>query len=500
MITLGIIAIFGLVILLISLYGYKVSAKTPEDYMVASRKIGVAVMFFFVLFAVSSAWTFYGYPGFLYRHGPFYVYFVWGCVASFAGLYMFLGPRLWAVARLNNFLSPIEVIAERYDSRALRLMISSILLAFIVPYIGIQPLGVGLGFQALTGIHPVFGIVYTTVLLVLIVFLGGMRTTAWINVFLGSIYIIAFLGSLVWVIHKLFPGGLHQAVSIVECHFPQLLTAPGPEGYFKPVTIGGAFIVGLMGFAWPHVVIATLTAHDKSVFKWLPLLAIAVGGIGFYTIPFLWGAVVAPAISHMPGTVVPPVSGLEADNIVQTIITHYLPRWFAGFVLVGVIAAAVSTAAVQLMTSAIFVSRDIIHGGLNMRMPPERMVLVTKLAVIGLILLSLVIAVQYRMALALYLTKIAVPGFAQWATPLVGSVLWRRSTKQGAMCGMVGGTAYLVLGYFYPPAVFHLENPLIPALIVNVALFVVVSVLTPRPDEDTMSRFYDEVDEYLETQ
>jgi len=48
--------------------------------------------------------------------------------------------------------------------------------------------------------------------------------------------------------------------------------------------------------------------------------------------------------------------------------------------------------------------------------------------------------------------------------------------------------------------VFHLENPLIPALVVNVILFVVVSVLTPRPDEDTISRFYDEVDEYLETQ
>lgn len=168
--------------------------------------------------------------------------------------------------------------------------------------------------------------------------------------------------------------------------------------------------------------------------------------------------------------------------------------------MIGVIAAAVSTAAVQLMTSAIFVSRDLIYGGLKKKMRPERMVLVTKLAVIGLILLALVIAVRYGMALALYLIKIAVPGFAQWATPLVGAILWRRSTKQGAMCGIIGGTAYLVAGYFYPPIVFHLKNPLIPALAVNIALFVVVSLFTPPPDEETVSRFYDEVDEYLEAQ
>jgi len=498
MITVIIISIFGLLILLLSIFGYKVSAKTPEDYMLASRGIGVTVMFFFVLFAISSAWTFYGYPGFLYQHGVFYVYFIWGAVVSFACLYMFLGPRLWAVARLNNFLSPIEIVAERYNSRALRIIISLIMLAFIIPYIGIQPLGVGLGFKALTGISPIFGIVYTTVLLIIIVFLGGMRTTAWVNVLLGTIYTVAFLGSLVWVINRVFPGGLREAVNVVESNFPALYVAPGPQGYFRPSVIGGAFIVGLMGFAWPHVVMATLTAQDKSVFKWVPLLALVVGGVGFYTIPFLWGAIVAPAISHMEGTLVPPMLGLEADNVVQTIITQYLPRWFAGFVLIGVIAAAVSTAAMQVMTSAIFVSRDIIYGGLGKKMRPEQMVFVTKLAVIGLILLALVVALHYRMALALYLTKIAVPGFAQWATLLVGSILWRRSTRQGALCGIIGGTAYLVAGYFYPPIVFHLENPLIPALALNIILFVVVSLLTPRPDSETIRRFYDEVDEYLE--
>ena len=114
-------------------YGYKISAKTAEDFMLGGRTIGVVVMFFFVLFAISSAWTFYGFPGLLYTEGPGYVMFIWGSVAGFAGLYMFLGPRLWALAKINRFLSPVEVLGERYQSKALRLILSLSILAFIVP-------------------------------------------------------------------------------------------------------------------------------------------------------------------------------------------------------------------------------------------------------------------------------------------------------------------------------------------------------------------------------
>ncbi|HAE21800.1 MAG TPA: Na+/proline symporter, partial [Spirochaetaceae bacterium] len=68
--TLAILGGFGAVIILMAAYGYRISAKTAEDYMLGGRTIGVVVMFFFVLFAISSAWTFYGFPGLLYTKGP----------------------------------------------------------------------------------------------------------------------------------------------------------------------------------------------------------------------------------------------------------------------------------------------------------------------------------------------------------------------------------------------------------------------------------------------
>lgn len=494
--TVFILAAFGLLVLLLAVYGYKVSAKTAEDYMLAGRGIGIAVMFFFALFAISSVWTFYAYPSILYRHGPGFVYFIWGCVAGFVVLYMFIGPRLWAVCRLNRFLSPIEALAARYESPALRLILSLVLLSSVVPYIADQSLGVGLGLKALLGFPPFVGILYISSLLILIVLLGGMRITAWVNVILGLLYTLAFLGSLVFIVVKLFPGGLSEAVSILQAEQPALLFTPGPEEKFLPRVTCIVFMLGILAFTWPHIVVSTMTAQDKTIFKWMPALALIVAGMLFYTIPFIWGAVVAPAISHMPGTLVPPVSGKAADNIVQTIVTSYLPPWFSTFVLMGVIAAAISTAAVQLMTASIIVARDIIHGVFVPRGRDQFLIRTTKLSVIAILLMSMGIAFWYPVELARYLLDLAIPGFAQWGPALVGGILWKRATKNGAIAGTVAGSAYLVAGFIHKPVLLGLP-PAIPTILVNLILFVVISLLTSRPSEKVIRVFFDEVEDFL---
>lgn len=496
MMTVLVLAAFGVVVLLLAVYGYKVSAKTAEDYMLAGRGIGIAVMFFFALFAISSVWTFYAYPSILYRHGPGFVYFIWGCVAGFVILYMFIGPRLWAVCRLNRFLSPIEALAGRYESPALRFIISIVLLGSIIPYIADQSLGVGLGLKALLGFPPLVGILYISLLLILIVLLGGMRITAWVNVLLGLVYTAAFLGSLIFVVVRVFPEGLSEAVAILQSKQPALLTTPGPEGLFRPAVTSIVFLVGILAFTWPHVVISTMTAQDKTIFKWMPALALIVAGMLFYTIPYVWGSVVAPAISHMPGTLVPPVSGKDADNIVQMIITSYLPSWFSAFVLMGVIAAAISTAAVQLMTASIIVARDIIHGIFVPGVRDQFLIRTTKLSVIAILLVSMVIAYWYPVELAQYLVEIAIPGFAQWGPPLVGGILWKRATREGAVTGIVAGTLYLIVGFIYRPVLLGL-HPAIPTLLTNVILFVVISLVTTRPSDMVIRVFFYEVEDFL---
>jgi solute:Na+ symporter, SSS family len=500
------LTVFGAIIVMMAVYGYRISAKTAEDFMLGGRTIGVVVMFFFVLFAISSAWTFYGFPGLLYTQGPGYVMFVWGSVAGFAGLYMFFGPKLWALAKINRFLSPVEILAERYESKALRLILSFSILAFIVPYIGIQPLGVGAGFEAMTGLPAIWGAIYTAVILIVLVLLGGMRIVAWVNIFLGVVYMTALLGSLIWVVAKLFPdGGLVQAVNILKDRTPEMLSSPGPNGHYSSIVLAGTLIVGLLAFSWPHVAIGCMTARSKSLFKWFPLLIFVFGGLFFYILPFIWGSIVAPAaISVEELAAVAAANGVElqteADRVVQTVITRTLPAWFGVYVLLGVIAAAVSTAAVQLMTSSVIVSRDIIQGLFKPNATDKQMTTWARWSVIGIVLASLAISFRNQGAMALYLTDVSVPGFAQWAPAFVGGLLWRRGTKQGAISGTLAGLVYLVVSLLLVvngERVLVIGHPVIPSLLVNTIVYLVVSKLTPKPSEQIENQFFDEVDAYL---
>ncbi len=504
--TLAVLGGFGAVIVLMAAYGYRISAKTAEDYMLGGRTIGVVVMFFFVLFAISSAWTFYGFPGLLYTKGPGYVTFIWGSVAGFAGLYMFLGPRLWALAKINRFLSPVEVLGERYQSKSLKFILSLSILAFIVPYIGIQPLGVGAGFEALTGLPAVWGAVYTAIILIVLVLLGGMRIVAWVNIFLGVVYMAALMGSLVWVVSVLFPdGGLAQAASIVANSRPALLSDPGPAGAYTPVVLGGTFVVGLLAFSWPHVAIGCMTARDKSLFKWFPLLIFVFGGLFFYILPFLWGSLVAPAA--MPLGELEALAArngvplqVEADRVVQTVIKRTLPEWFGVFVLLGVIAAAVSTAAVQLMTSSVIVSRDVIQGIFKPEATDKQITTWARWSVVVIVILSLVVSALNTGAMALYLTDVSVPGFAQWSPALVGGLLWKRGTRQGAIAGTLAGIVYLLLSLFVVVGgerVLVVGHPVLASLLVNTLVYIVVSKLTPKPGENIENQFFHEVEAYL---
>ena len=507
--TIVALAVFGAVIVFMAAYGYKISAKTAEDYMLGGRTIGVVVMFFFVLFAISSAWTFYGFPGLLYTQGPGYVMFIWGSVAGFAGLYMFFGSRLWALAKINRFLSPVEVLAERYQSKALRLVLSVSILAFVIPYVGIQPLGVGAGFEALTGLPAIWGAIYTALILIVLVLLGGMRIVAWVNIFLGVVCVTALLGSLVWAVSVLFPdGGLVQAAEIIQNTEPELLSSPGPEGQYTPIVLAGTFVVGLLAFSWPHVAIGCMTARDKSLFKWFPLLIFIFGGLFFYIIPFIWGSLVAPAaIPPAELAALAAENGVpiqeEADRIVQTVISRSLPEWFGVFVLLGVIAAAVSTAAVQLMTSSVIVSRDVIQGIFKPDASDKQITTWARWSVIAIVIASVFAAFLNQGAMALYLTDVSVPGFAQWAPAFVGGLIWKRGTKQGAIAATIAGVVYLVASLLIVvngERILVIGHPVIPSLLVNTIVYVVVSLFTPRPSEEIETQFFDEVDAYLKAE
>jgi SSS family solute:Na+ symporter len=144
------------------------------------------------------------------------------------------------------------------------------------------------------------------------------------------------------------------------------------------------------------------------------------------------------------------------------------------------------------------VSRDLIHGVFKPNADDRQLMIWTKASVLAVVALTFCIALWNPARLADYLTSVSVPGFAQWAPCLLGAVLWKRATKQGAIAGVLGGTLILVIGFIVAPGNAELLGKIIiGSLVLNTLLFIIVSKLTPAPSAEIQAKFFDEVDGFL---
>ncbi len=484
------VVIFGIIVVLIGVYGYKFSKKTVADYMLAGRDIGKVVLFFYISMVLYSAWTIYGYPGILYLHGPPYVVFALSAHAAFAFVYFGIGPRMWGVGKLYGYASPLEFLEHRYESPWVRILTAVVLLAFIVPYVGIQAVGAGAGFNSFLGLPYSYGAIYISLLMAAVVIMGGMRTVAWLNVFLGSIFFVAFVGSLLWVIKVALPGGLTEAAQIVLAKNPEALSAPGPSGIWTPKAIFGLVVAGLTTAAWPHVMVGTMTARNVQAMRTFAILFLTLAGIFFYSFPTIYGSLVGPALIH--GLV-----GKQADAVLQIVVGKFLPMWFGTFVLMAVVAAAMSTAGTQLMVSGVFISRDVLSKFTRREVSDAQMINWTRLSLFLVIFASLVLAFLRPTELGLFLTNIASPGFTQWLPLLLGALFWKRGNKYGAIAGLISGVVMLVAAWIYKPVALGFP-PVVMATAVNTFMYLVVSLATAPVSENTKAKFFDALDDYLD--
>ena len=482
---LWIILILGVLMVLISAYGYKLASKTAADYLLAGRAIGTFVMFFYVYFAISSAWTFYGFPGTIYNTGPGFVLFF--SFISFAFLYIVVGPKLWAGGKKYGFLSPVQYLGERYQSNFLRVLLGCLLVLFLFPYLGLQAVGIGAGMKAALGTPFWFGALYMTVIMLLICLIGGTRSVAWLNVLLGIIFTATFWGFLVWIMFATDNTSLSGMAAKVQAMKPGLLGVPGPVNAWTTQNIMGLALAGLTVFAWPHIVIGTMQAKSLVVTR-KTAIAMLLFAIFFCNIAAIWGYLIAPIL-------VPGLKGKAADAVVQIAISTYLPAWAAGLTLIAVLAAAISTVATQLMVTGLFVSRDIIFA--VTKASDKSLILWSRFGMVLAAVVSFALALARPAELGLLLSNIASPGFALWLPALVGGVLWKRGTKEGAITGIIVGLVWLIVGsFFYKPLLlgFH---PIFAPLLADMILYVGISMLTSPVSKAVQHKFFDELEDYL---
>jgi SSS family solute:Na+ symporter len=302
-------------------------------------------------------------------------------------------------------------------------------------------------------------------------------------------YLAVWIGALV-LSFKLF-GGPFQLWRQVAQERPDLLTLPGPEGFFTPgmwIGMGVALSFGIV--LQPHMMIRYYSAVDGKTIKWLgaptPIYPAALVGLG--------GALVLPDLA------VP-------DRVFPELLFRYAPAWLTGMILAGATAAAMSTLDSILHSNMTVLTRDVYQRYVHPEASQAHYVWVGRAIVIALLAVGYVLSIK-TFAFLVTLVTLSGSGALQLLPAVLGVCFPGRRlfTKAGVLWGMGTGLAVLYLTLVADPnplaSVLGSPHPLglhgaVWSTLANFAVTISVSRVTRPPSQATVARIHGEVERFV---
>jgi len=484
------VSAYFIVLILIGLYSTRISAKTTDDYFVANRGLGIMAILFSTLYAGWSAFLFMGYPGNIYKFGMGQnVMIIYAVVAPF--IIVTIGEKMRVMGAKRSWVTPADLLYDRYDSKPYRLIVSLIIIVFMLPYIGIQVIGCGLALSASTKGLLSYEAAAVFVLSIMMIYLliGGMRSAAWTSVAQGILFTAAVVIAVFWLPYAVYGsafGGIIQSINDTLAKMPKTLTLPGEKGFF--VFHWGYLHMILFGLtfyiAQPHVFRNFYMAKSKVTMYWtavlVPLVTFGTYGL-LTTLGYELTGIMGPGIK-------------DPDQGVFIMVTKYLPPWFVGVFIIGLFSAAMSTVSQQIMLCIASISKDIWKGFVNPQASDKTLLVVSKVGLIVVFVISLAIAFIKPAGIIMIVTSLSTPGFMMITPQLIMGMYWERSTTAGAIAGTCLGLAAVLFTTYVTPWPFKL-SPIFWGLLVNIPVHVAVSYMSRKPSEAIVNMFHKE--EYL---
>lgn len=498
-VTTAIILFYCALVIAIGFVAGRVLKRTLEDFYVLGRRAGTLVTF------LATAATYHSAFAFLTSVAVFATTGITFWVASsawttMAAVFMYLvGTRLMKLGKVRGHISPADGLADFYRSELLRVLVAAIMALFVIAYIVVQAVGLGLILDI--GSSGAIPYAYGSFILMLVaaiyMILGGLRAAYWTDVLQGIWMYVGIVLAGLLILGKLAPGGLPQVFDQLRTLNPSLLVMR-----WDPLMMLGTIMIygpGLM--LLPHLWIKYYVAKDEKTLK-----ASALGTaiyLSSYYIPAAMIGLAAAVINAvgMPGVLEKGfISALtakygSADAVMAVMITTFLHPAVAGFLLAGAAAAAMSTLDSFLGATSLLLTRDIYQRYVRPNRPESEYVLVSRVLTFVWMLIGWYFAIL-KPGLIFDITAIAVAGGLQLLPMTLQMVIPRRKVinAKGAVAGFVVGSILVALltvqtgKYFRMPVTYHAAVAGLIGLAANVAVTLLVSLLT-KPSKEEVEVF-----------
>ena len=474
--------------------------KTTDDFYLGGRKLSPAVTAMSAEASDMSAWLLMGLPGVALMTGLAEA--TWTAVGLAVGTYL---NWLFVAKRLRNYTEKIgavtlpEFFSKRFkdDKNILAAIAAIVIIIFFIPYTASGFSACGKLFSNIFAMDYMTAMLISAIVIVLYCTLGGFlaaSTTDFIQSIVMSFALFAVLG---------IGEGLLGGFGNVFANFKNLdgyldITkgfdvASGTTGSYGGFPIASTLAWGLGYFGMPHILLRFMAIDDAKKLKTSRRIA-SVWVVFSMAVAVLIGLV---GYGLMKNGIVPMYeSSSAAETILIDIASFltkvgYIPALIGGIFLAGILASTMSTADSQLIAASSSVTRDLIMNTFKIKISQKTAMVIARVSVIVIAVIAIFLAKNPNSSV-FRIVSFAWAGFgAAFGPVMILSLFWKRTTKWGALAGMVSGGAMVFIWKFVIAkigGVFAIYE-LLPAFITAAIFIVIVSLLDKKPSQEIMAEF-----------
>ena len=494
------IALYMVVMVVIGVYFTKKN-KSTDDFYLGGRKLGPFVTAMSAEASDMSSWLLMGLPGVALATGIAEAF--WTAAGLAIGTYLnwlIVAKRIRTYSEKVNANTIPDFFSNRFHDKSgmLTLAAAIIIIVFFVPYTASGFASVGKLFNSLFGVNYHVAMVVGATVIVAYTIAGGFLAASTTDFLQSIIMTLALIVVVVFGISSV--DGIANVTNAVS-DLPGYLSVTNlfnSETFsatsFSFLAIVSTLAWGLGYFGMPHILLRFMAIEDKNKLKtsrrvasvWVVIsmgVAIFIGVVGY--------AMVNAGV----------VSLSDPERIIieiaKILSTHgWILAVVAGLIIAGILASIMSTSDSQLLAAASSVSENIVRRFVKKDIKPKNNMLVARITVAVISVVSVLFAWDPNSSV-FKIVSFAWAGFGAAFAPLVlFALFWKRTTKWGALAGIVsGGASAIIWEYVVTPfgkshgidALTIYE--LLPAFIISCIFIVVVSLATKAPDKEIIEEF-----------
>ena len=449
-------------------------SRSVSGFYVAGKKLPSWVIAFSSNTTGESGWLLLGLTGMGYLVGFHALWIVLGEVIGVALAWSLVARPFKEFTDRYDAITVPDYLADRFRDRthAIRIVSAVIIFSMVWAYTSAQLTASGKAFSSFLGTSYEGGVLIGAAVIFLYTSIGGFKAVAYSDVLQGVLMFLCLLVLPIVGIQQ--AGGWSEVMRAIGSIDPALLNPMGEHGLtvtgvMSAISFAG---IGLAFLGAPQLLTRFMSARNRGQIGEGGMIAVAC------IIVFDIGAV----LTGVAGRVLFP--GLaDPETVLPMMSTELFPAIVAGVILVVVLAAIMSTVDSLLILASSAVVRDVFQKVLKPDFSDRQLSVIGRVLTIVIGLGGLAVALP-ESRMIFWFVLFAWSGLASAFTPVVlCSLFWRRTTRAGALSGMIAGFGTAVLWVLLIKEHFYDLYEMIPGFAVGFAVTIGVSLFTkPPPD------------------